>query len=451
MVTDPGQLPPEMKTQPPGRACARYLDALAEFESPGLTPRRARGKESRGAEHDPIVWAEALGANVTDADGNRFLDLTAGFGAAAVGHRHPRVVQAVRQQADRLLHALGDLHPAEVKIRLLERLANKAPFEQARVVLGLSGSDAVEAALKSALLATDKPGVLASEGGYHGLSYGTLAVGGYKSEFRRPFAAQLNPAVCFAAFPASAPKTEEPVLLSRAVDAVRACFRSAPTPVGAVLVEPIQGRAGVREPVSGFLRALGSLCREQGALLIADEIFTGLGRSGAIWRSVQEVTPDIICAGKALGGGLPVSACIGRPEVMQAWGRQGDEALYAGTFFGHPLCCAAALAALGVIDDEGLVERSRETGDRLKQMLQTLAAVRPGIRQVRGQGLMIGVELDRAGAAVRLAYLLLQRGYLTVPAGVRSEVLSLTPPLNIDPELLQGFTEILGDCLEEMA
>ncbi len=416
-----------------------------------MTPRRARGRESRGAEQDPIVWAEARGANVKDADGNRFVDLTAGFGAAAVGHRHPRVVEAIERQLGRLLHALGDLHPSDVKIQLLERLARLAPFEKARAVLALSGSDAVEAALSSALLATEKPGVLAFEGGYHGLSLGGRAACGYAERFRRRFAAQLNPHVCFAPYPARG-IADEPDSLSRSLQAVRALFRqaAATAPIGAVLVEPIQGRGGVREPAAGFLPELGALCREQGALLIADEIFTGLGRAGALWRSAGQVVPDIICAGKALGGGMPVSACIGSSALMAAWGGPDEEALYAGTFFGHPLCCAAALAALDVIEQERLVDRSRETGEIFRQMLGDLRSGHPLIRQVRGQGLMLGVLLDRPGRAIELAYQLLQEGYLVVPAGAGSDVLSLTPPLNIEPALLSGFVSALSRCLQRV-
>jgi 4-aminobutyrate aminotransferase/(S)-3-amino-2-methylpropionate transaminase len=316
-------------------------------------------------------------------------------------------------------------------------------------MLGLSGADAVESALKSAVLATGKPGVLAFEGGYHGLSHGALAACGYDRRFRQPFAEQLNRQVCLAPFPASESAGGDGSDLSRAMDAVKECWKRAPFEIGAVLIEPIQGRAGVREPVAGFLGELGSLCREQGAVLIADEIFTGLGRSGVLWRSTAEVTPDIICTGKALGGGLPVSACLGRASLMAAWDR-GGEALHAGTFFGHPLCCAAALAALDVIEDERLVERSVESGAGLRQMLQQLGAGQTRVRQVRGQGLMIGVALDGEGSAVRVAQLLMQRGYLAVPAGARSDVLSLTPALNIDPGLLPGFARALDACLQEI-
>jgi 4-aminobutyrate aminotransferase-like enzyme len=180
-----GDLLPAVSAPLPGALGTRLVEQLASSECPALTQRRARRSERSGAAQDPIVWAEARASNVVDADGNRFVDLSAGFGAAAIGHAHPRVVQAVQAQTARLMHALGDLQPSDVKVALLTRLAQLAPFDNARVMLGLSGADAVEAALKSALLFTKKPGVLAFLGGYHGLSHGPLAACGYRRFVRR--------------------------------------------------------------------------------------------------------------------------------------------------------------------------------------------------------------------------------------------------------------------------
>ena len=174
----------------PASASGALVERLSRTECPALTARRARRAELSGAAHDPIVWARARGVNVWDADGNRYLDLTAGFGAAAVGHSAKPVVAAIQEQSERLMHALGDVHPSDVKIALLEKLAALAPFRDARVMLGLSGADAVAAALKSAALFTRKPGVLAFRGGYHGLEYGPLAACGYSDAFRAPFAAR---------------------------------------------------------------------------------------------------------------------------------------------------------------------------------------------------------------------------------------------------------------------
>ncbi len=448
-----GQLPPSVSTPLPGVVCKRYVDVLAAVECPALTARRARRAEASGAPQDPIVWTAASGANVVDADGNRFVDLSSGFGAAAVGHRHPRVVEAVKQQADRLLHALGDLHPSDAKVQLLERLAQLAPFADAKVILGLAGSDAVEAALKTALRATGKEGVLAFEGGYHGLLYGPLAACGYKEAFRRPFARQLNPHVVFAPYPAAGSRAGgEPVSATAAMQEVQRCWDQAGAPIGAVLVEPILGRGGVVMPPEGFLQALGALCRQRGAVLIADEIFTGLWRCGARWRSVEDgAAPDLICAGKALGGGLPVSACIGKPEIMAAWGNPDQEALHTGTFFGHPLACAAALATLDVLESDSEIKAAGEKGAALLAAMRQLDRCHRSLLDVRGAGMMVGLELDPPERALGLIRALLEKGYITVPAGSRSEVVSLTPPLTIGAHLLEGFVPALAECLEALS
>lgn len=404
------------------------MDRLARSECPAFTARRARRAEASGASQDPIVWAEARGANVVDADGNVFVDLTSGFGVQAVGHAHPRVVEAVRRQAGRLLHGLGDLHPSDVKIALLDRLAELAPWDEARVVLSLNGADAVETALKTAVLATGRSGVLAFEGGYHGLAHGPLAACGYAPGFRRPFAAQLNPHVRFAAW--------HEAELGDALAAVDAAWGD---DVGAVLVEPLQGRGGIRPAPPGFLAALAERCRARGALLVVDEILTGLGRCGARWLSVaQGAEPDLLCAGKALGGGLPVSACLGRADVMAAWGAPDGEAIHTGTFYGHPLGAAAALAALDVLEEEALAARAQELGERFAGALHEATG-----RPVTGAGLMLGVRYE--GSTLPLVARLLARGYLTLPAGAGATTLQLAPPLTIDEALLDGFVATLAE------
>lgn len=196
-----GQRLPEVRAPIPGERGARWVEVIARTECPSLTTRRARRAERSGAPNDPITWVEARGANVRDADGNVYVDLIAGFGVAAVGHAHPEVVAAVQRQAAVLPHALGDVHPSEPKIRLLERLADASGLGEARVVLGLNGADALAAAMKTAVLATGRPGILAFEGGYHGLMYGPLSLCGFSADFRDPFAAQLNPHVRFAPYP----------------------------------------------------------------------------------------------------------------------------------------------------------------------------------------------------------------------------------------------------------
>lgn len=437
-----GELPPQVQGAWPGAASQHATDRLSLAECPALTQRRARRSERSGAPQDPIVWAEARGSNVVDVDGHIYVDLSAGFGAACVGHSHPRVVQTLQRQSARLIHALGDLHPSDVKVDLLERLI-RLFGEPSRAMLGLSGADAVEAALKTALLFTGRPGVIAFDGSYHGLSHGPLAACGYSAAFREPFAAQLNPHVQFAPYPRSAGE------LSRSLDAVAAALSG--SNIGAVLVEPILGRGGVYVPPAEFLPELARLCRTHGALLVCDEVLAGLGRTGSWLAShAAGVRPDLVCLGKALGAGMPVSACVGRLEVMQAWGDPGREAIHTGTFFGQPLACAAALTCLDILQDQALAERSLQLGAALVADLETVRTRRPQLREVRGRGLLIGLQLDSPAQGLTLMRALLESGYITVPAGADASVLSLTPPLTITPAQLRGFVTALDASLEAL-
>jgi 4-aminobutyrate aminotransferase/(S)-3-amino-2-methylpropionate transaminase len=386
-----------------------------------------------------IVYATALGSNVTDVDGNRYVDLAAGFGAGLLGHRHPTVARALALEADRLTHALGDVFPSDAKVSLVERVARLHPDPEARVILGQSGSDAVSAALKTAALATGRPGVLAFSGAYHGLGYGPLAASTLRESYRAPFASQLNPHVRFASYPASAGA------LAETLEGVERALCAGD--VGVVLVEPILGRGGVVVPPVEFLPELARLSASRGALLCADEIWTGLGRSGAMLASVAAgVVPDLVCLGKGLGGGLPLSAVVGRGAVMQAW-RRADEVVHTSTFSGAPLPCATALATLDVLEREALPTRSRELGERWKLELTAALAFAPDIF-VRGAGLMLGVDLaGRSGGARAVLRDLLGRGYLATAGGGEREVLVFTPPLTIAEALLAGATRAVADSV----
>lgn len=385
-----------------------------------------------------IVLSRGTGANVWDVDGNRYVDLAAGFGALLLGHGHPAVVSAVQRQSEQLLLALGDVFPADAKIELLERLTALYP-EPAQGIIAQSGSDAVSAALKTALLATGRPGVIAFGGAYHGLGYGPMAACGLRESYREPFAAQLGRHVRFVPYPWS------PVLLAETLQLVHAELVQGT--VGAVLVEPILGRGGVVVPPPEFLPELARLTREHSALLIADEIWTGLGRCGEMARSFSGCLPDLICFGKGLGGGLPLSAVIGRRDLMKAWQRP-SEVVHTATFAGAPLACRAALATLDVLEREQLPERALSLGVELEQRLVT--ALAPRGFGVRGAGLMLGIDLGpRPGAAATLMGALLRRGYLTTTGGGQREVLVLTPPLVIDSELLLDFPLVLSAAIDE--
>jgi 4-aminobutyrate aminotransferase/(S)-3-amino-2-methylpropionate transaminase len=430
----PGQDQPELKTRPPGPASRSWLVRHAHRTAPmGPKPRHDPGDLS--APPGGIVYASAKGSNVIDVDANRYVDFAAGFGAMLIGHSHPSVLRMIDFQAHRLLMALGDVFPADSKVALLERLAALYPDPNARVLLGQSGADAVTAALKTALLFTGKPGVIAFAGAYHGLSHAPLAACGLRESYRAPFAAQLNPHVTFADYPA---RSED---LERTLDQVRSAL--AQGEVGAILVEPVLGRGGVVVPPPAFLPALGQLSRELGALTVADEIWTGLGRSGKLLFSLSPgFTPDLVCLGKGLGGGLPLSALVGRGDVLEAW-RRDAEVVHTSTFAGAALACATGLATLDVISREHLPARAERVGAQLQASLKTRLARFPKL-SVRGVGLMIAVDLgDRPGRSSELARRLLERGYITSTGGGRREVLVLTPPLTLGESLIDGFSEAL--------
>jgi len=382
----------------------------------------------------PIFWERALGSNVWDVDGNRFVDLTAGFGVANTGHAHPRVVDAIVDQSERLLHVMGDVQPADTKVALLEALVRRYPGAvSARAVLGSSGSDAVEVALKSALVASARPGVVAFEGAYHGLALGALDAT-WRPFFRQPFAARLPGATVFASFGDAR--------------SARTAARRCAVPVGAVLVEPIQARGGERLPPEGFLAELRAVCDEEGWLLIADEVYTGFGRTGRWFACEHEgVVPDLLCVAKGLASGMPISACLGRAEVMDAWPPSGGEALHTQTFLGHPPGCAAALASLAVIEQEKLVERSAETGARALEHLRRRLADAAGIRDVRGRGLLLGVECDQPERTARACARALEQGVIVLASGDDGRVVSITPPLSIEPDLLELALDVLAKAL----
>lgn len=229
--------------------------------------------------------------------------------------------------------------------------------------------------------------------------------------------------------------------LDRALSAVRAHLASGT--VGAVLVEPVQGRGGCREPASGFLRELSSLCRASGALLVADEIWTGLGRSGAWLASTEEAVADVVCLGKGLGGGEPISVCVGRGDVMAAWGAHGGTAIHTATHFGAPTACAAALATLDALDSLELPARARAIGDRIRRGLAELA---PDLVVV-GRALLVGVVLADARAALHVTRRMLLRGYLVLTGGPDGNVITLSPPLTLEEPLVDAFVETLVDEL----
>ena len=411
---------PRLATEVPGPRSRARIDVLARHECAAVTARRARRAEALGlADDDPPVWDEALGANVRDVDGNVFVDLTSGFGVALVGHRDPGVVAAATRQAARLPHAMGDAFPDDSRIALLERLADAAPRGLSVALLGLSGSDAVDAAVKTAVLATGRTGVLAFGGAYHGLALGVVGLQAYKAAFTEPFRAVSHPGVTHLPWACDPSAVRDVLATGR---------------IGLVLAEPILGRGGIRVPPDGWLAEIADWTRRHGAVFCLDEIQTGLGRTGVRFAGPADgVVPDLMCVGKALGGGFPISACLGTPEVMAHWGGSKGEAIHTQTFLGHPIGCAAAVAVLDQLAG-GLPERVRERGDALARALADARF------PVRGRGLMRAAEVG-AGRGLAVSRGLLQRGYLALPAD--DDAISLTPPVTLGDAQIEGLVRAM--------
>jgi 4-aminobutyrate aminotransferase/(S)-3-amino-2-methylpropionate transaminase len=435
---NPGNDRPFMRTRPSGPSSRSWLKRFEHWAAPmGLSPARTGARAAARQPNGSIVYSTGKGSNVLDVDGNRYVDLAAGFGSLLIGHGHPYVLRVIELQASRLLQALGDVFPSESKIALLARLAALLPSPDAQVILGQSGADAVSAALKTALLFTARPKVVAFHNAYHGLSYAPLSACGFRPSYREPFQAQLGSHVRFVDYPNS-----ESAIVG-CLDQVAHALRDGD--VGCCLLEPISGRAGCFVPPDALFGPLHALLEKHGVLLIADEIWTGLGRAGSWLYSVARgLTPDLICLGKGLGGGLPISACIGRRDVMQAWRRE-PEVVHTSTFAGSPLACATAIATLDVLSREGLIERSEAAGERWRKKL---ARVLPENLVVRGRGLMVGIDCQRAGRGGELAAALLEQGYITSTGGRDRDALVLTPPLTIDEALLEDFVACLLTTLQ---
>ena len=412
---------PALVTDVPGPAGKPLIDLLAAHECPAITARRARRADATGVDQDPIVWERALGANVWDPDGNRFVDLTAGFGVASVGQSHPLVVERVTQQLQTHVHGMGDAFPGRVRIELAAALARLLPAPLEQVLFGSDGSDAVEAALKTAVVATGRARFVGFEGSYHGLSLGALTVSHYKAPFRAPFAGLMGPTADWIPF-----GCDEEIL----VDAL------SKDPPAAVIVEPIQGRGGDRTAPPGWFAMLRRVCDEHGVLLIFDEIFTGFGRAGAVVQAGTEhvagVVPDLLCVGKGMTSGFPLSACVGSRAVMGAWGHSAGEAIHTSTFLGHPIGCAAALAVIELIDHHGLIARANALGDHMERTLSELVGRHERLLGVRGRGAMRGLHVAGGIAAtLPICRALLQRGWIVLPAGTQGEVISFTPALTM--------------------
>ncbi len=405
----------------------------------------------------PFVMDHGLGARVWDVDGNDYIDFAAGIAVNATGHCHPRVVAAVTEQAQKFLHIAGTDYYYDVQVRLAERLASIAPFEEpARVFLCNSGAESVEGAVKLARWYTGRQNVIAFFGAFHGRTMGALSLTGSKVVQREGFGAMVpgvyhvpynNPFRCLHMREESACRAHctcadyiEDILFKKIV---------APESVAAIIMEPIQGEGGYVVPDRRFVQQLRDICDKHGIMLIADEVQTGVGRTGKWWAMEHHgIEPDIVCSAKGLASGLPIGAIIAREHIM-SW----PPGAHGNTFGGNPIACAAALATLDLIE-ESYMANAAEQGTYLQDALHELKERHPSMRhgRIQGIGLMIGAELVRDEKRTpakdirdRTELLAIENGLLVLGAG--ESTLRFCPPLMIERETIDQGLQRFEDSL----
>jgi 4-aminobutyrate aminotransferase len=418
---------PVIKTQLPGPKAAALIARDARAMSPSFT--RAY----------PFVMDRGAGCWVTDVDANQFLDFTAGIAVVSTGHSHPKVVAAIEEQARRFLHMSGTDFYYRSEIELAERLEAKIlPGTPAKVFFTNSGAEAIEGAMKLARFTTGRPSYIAFIGGFHGRTFGALSLTASKASQRRGFAPLLS-----SVFHAPYPAASRGITTDDSLQRIEELFATVAPPesVAAVFVEPIQGEGGYLVPPDDFLPRLRELTKKHGILLVADEVQSGMGRTGKLLAVEHTgVEPDIVCLAKGIASGLPLGAFIARAEQM-SW----PPGSHGSTFGGNPVACAAALATLDLIED-GLMDNAARVGAVLKEGLRELATGHQDVTDVRGLGLMLALELKTPEAANRLVQSAFERGLLLLTAGSRA--VRISPPLVLTEEEAATGLEIIASALD---
>lgn len=402
----------------------------------------------------PAVRAE--GAYLYTADGRRYLDFTSGIGVTNVGHGHPRVLDAARQQMENFSHSAVGITLHEPLLKLAQALPEVMPDGMDMFFFGNSGAEAVEGALKLARYVTRRPGIIAFEGGFHGRTYGAASVTTSKAKYRKHYE-PFVPGVYFAPYPypyRCPLGDDDDSALEWSLGSLQRIFDRLilPEEVAALLVEPVQGEGGYVVPPAGFLPALRSICDQYGILLILDEVQTGFGRTGEMFAAqVFDVRPDIMAIAKGIANGFPLSATVASQSLMRQWlpGSHGT------TFGGNPIACAAALAVLDVIREENLLENCRKMGSRLLQGFKHLKEKYAIVGDARGLGLMLALELVVPGqgkapngeAAMAVLNNCLERGLVGYMAGLHNQVVRFIPPLIVTQEQADEALGILDDGL----
>jgi 4-aminobutyrate aminotransferase len=401
------------------------------------------------------TWSHGVGHRLYDTAGKAYLDFANGIAVTALGHAHPRVTAAIHAQVDRLIGPVSAMGFAEPVSRLATALDATFPDPLDSVMFLNSGSEAIEASLKLARRVTGRPGIIAFRHGFHGRTFGAMSVTSSSLNYRTGYEPVL-PGVYLTAFPAAyrdfggdeARATETALAELHRLTSTEI----PPSSVAAMLIEPIQGEGGYTPAPPAFLRELRDFCDRHGILLIVDEVQSGFGRTGHMWAFEHAgIVPDVVCMAKAIANGLPLSAIISSRELQEAWGRGA----HGSTYGGNPVACAAGLAVLETIEDEGLVANAAVRGAELMTGLGAIAAEDDRIGDIRGRGLMVGVEFVRdretrepdATLPDRLMAACADAGLLVLTCGSSHQIVRWIPPINVDAAEIAEAVEIFGETL----
>jgi 4-aminobutyrate aminotransferase len=395
--------------------------------------------------------ARAENAELWDVEGNRYIDFAAGIAVCNTGHRHPKIVAAIRAQLDLFTHTAYQIVPYESYVSLAEKIVARAPGDYAKkAAFFTTGAEAVENAVKIARAATGRPGVIAFTGGFHGRTLMGMALTGKVAPYK----------IGFGPFPSDVyhapfPNPLHGVSVEDSLRAIDYLFKAdiEAKRVAAIIFEPVQGEGGFYQAPLEFVRGLRRICDEHGILLIADEVQTGFARTGKLFAmNHYDVSADLMTMAKSLAGGMPLSGVVGRADVMDAAAPGG----LGGTYAGNPLAVASALAVLEIIDEEKLCERATRLGDKLKSKLETLKADVPQIADIRGPGAMVAVEFCKPGTTdgdadftKRIQARALERGLLLLVCGVYGNVIRFLFPLTIQDTVFDEALAIIEDVLTE--
>jgi 4-aminobutyrate aminotransferase len=418
---------PDIVTEIPGPKARAHVAFDETWTSPSL-PRAY-----------PIVPVRGNGLTIEDIDGNLFLDFAAGIAVNSTGHAHPRVVAAIKEQAAELLHFSASDFYLPIYAEVCSRLAEITPIAggRARVYLGNSGTEVVETAVKLARHATKRPYVVAFLGAFHGRTYGSVSLTASKAKYHAGFG-PLLPGVFHAPFGHVADlRWFDEVLFDKLAPADE---------VAAIIVEPIQGEGGYVVPEDGFLEGLRDICDRHGIVLVADEIQSGAGRTGTMWAIEQwAVKPDILLSAKGIASGMPLGALIARADLLETWG----PGAHGSTYGGNPVACAAALATIELLEG-GLVANASARGEQAFDGLRVLAARYPAlIRDVRGRGLMIGIEFDTPQHAEEVQWAAFQRGLLVLECGKSS--VRMSPALTVNEDEMNTALGLFAEAVADIA